>query len=46
MRLELVKRPQRSNRMALISPAIAIALTLVTSAVMFAAIGIDPMRAL
>jgi ABC-type uncharacterized transport system permease subunit len=46
MRLELEKRPERSALMALLSPVIAIALTLVTGAVMFAALGQNPAVAL
>jgi general nucleoside transport system permease protein len=46
MRLELVPRPERSGRMALLSPVIAITLTLVLGAGMFAALGVDPLRAL
>src|SRR3712207_3974012 len=46
MRLELVPRPERSGRMALLSPVIAVALTLVLGAGMFAALGVNPARAL
>ena len=46
MRLELVRRGQPSTLMAVVSPLIAIALTLVTTFVVFALYGIDPFRGL
>lgn len=46
MRLELVRRPEQSRRMAMLSPVLAIALTLVSGAILFAALGHDPVRAL
>lgn len=46
MPLVLEKRAERSTRMALLSPVIAIALTLVTGAVLFAIRGIDPVHGL
>jgi simple sugar transport system permease protein len=46
MRLELEKRPERSSLMALASPLIAIALTLVSAAVIFALYGKPPGQAL
>lgn len=46
MRLELVRRPAPSNSMALLSPLIAIALTVVTTFVVFTLYGIDPFRGL
>lgn len=46
MRLELEKRPERSSLMAIASPFLAIALTLVSGAIIFAAVGVDPLRGL
>ncbi len=46
MRIELIRRPQRSARMAVLSPLIAIALTVVAGFVIFAANGVDPVGAL
>jgi ABC-type uncharacterized transport system permease subunit len=46
MRLELRRRPQASRLMALLSPLLAIALTLATGALLFALLGKDPLRAL
>ncbi len=46
MRLELEKRPERSARMAIASPFLAVALTLVVGAMIFAAIGVNPARGL
>jgi len=46
MRLELVRRPQASRRMALLSPLIALALTVVTTFIVFSLYGIDPFRGL
>lgn len=46
MRLVLEKRGERSGLMALLSPVIAIALTLVTGGIIFALRGIDPFAAL
>lgn len=46
MRLELVRRGQPSRAMALLSPLIAIALTLATTFVVFTLYGIDPFRGL
>lgn len=42
MRIELVKRPQQSAFYKLASPFLAIALTLIAGAIVFAAIGKDP----
>ena len=42
MRLELERRAERSALMALLSPAIAIALTLLSGAALFALLGHDP----
>ena len=44
MRLE--KRPERSSRMALASPFIALALTVITAAIIFALRGNNPLQAL
>jgi len=46
MPLVLEKRAERSTRMALLSPVIAIALTLITGAVLFAIRGIEPLHGL
>ena len=46
MRLELVRRPQPSRAMALLSPLIAVALTVVTTAIVFTLYGVDPLRGL
>jgi general nucleoside transport system permease protein len=46
MRLELEKRAERSTAMALASPVIAVALTLIVGALIFMAIGISPARGL
>jgi general nucleoside transport system permease protein len=46
MRLELVRRPQPSTRMALLSPIIAVALTVVTTFIVFSLYGVDPLRGL
>jgi simple sugar transport system permease protein len=46
MRLELVRRSEASRIMAVLSPLIAIALTLATTFVVFTLYGIDPLRGL
>jgi ABC-type uncharacterized transport system permease subunit len=46
MRLELVKRPQRSRLFSAISPFLALALTVVAGAVLFAILGKDPVETL
>lgn len=46
MRLELVKRPQRSMLFSMLSPFIAFGLTLVAGAVMFTLLGVNPVKAL
>jgi ABC-type uncharacterized transport system permease subunit len=46
MQLVLEKRPERSAAIAVASPLLAIALTLITIAVLFAIIGKDPLAAL
>lgn len=46
MRLVLEKRAERSSRMALLSPVIAIVLTLVTGGIIFALRGLNPFEAL
>jgi len=45
MRLELVKRPQRSALFSILSPFIAFALTVVAGGIMFALLGINPLTA-
>jgi simple sugar transport system permease protein len=46
MRLVLTKRDDASPWMSLISPLVAVLLTLVSGAIMFALMGLDPLRAL
>ena len=46
MRLVLEKRAERSNTIALVSPLIAIALTIVTMIILFAILGKNPVLAL
>ena len=46
MRIELIRRPERSTAWTLLSPVVAVGLTLVAGAVIFAASGIDPLRGL
>ena len=45
MRLELVKRPQRSMLFSALSPFIAFGLTIIAGAVMFALLGVNPLSA-
>ncbi|MCG8508865.1 MAG: ABC transporter permease, partial [Rhodospirillales bacterium] len=46
MRIDLVKRPEHSKLMSVLSPVIAIGLTVVSGAILFAALGFDPGLAL
>jgi len=46
MRLELVRRPERSKLFSALSPFIAFGLTLVVGAIMFALLGINPLTGL
>lgn len=46
MRIELVKRPQRSALFSMLSPFIAFALTVIAGALMFAVLGVNPAKAL
>ncbi len=46
MRIELTRRPQQSALFSLLSPFIALALTLVAGAIMFTLLGKDPFEAL
>ncbi len=46
MRIELMRRPERSRLMAVLSPLLAVALTVVAGAIIFAVSGIDPLRGL
>ena len=46
MQLVLEKRAERSNTIALVSPLIAIALTIVTMSILFAVLGKNPIAAL
>lgn len=45
MRIELIRRPERSVVMAVLSPLVAVALTVVASFIIFMASGVDPLRA-
>ncbi len=46
MRLELEKRREQSRLMAVLSPILALGLTLISGAIMFAILGLDPIDAL
>ena len=46
MRIELIRRPERSRALALLSPLIAVVLTVLAGFVMFALLRVDPLRAL
>ncbi|WAX93580.1 ABC transporter permease [Aminobacter sp. NyZ550] len=46
MRIELVKRPERSKLFAALSPFIALGLTLIAGAIMFSLLGKNPVEAL
>lgn len=46
MRIELIRRPERSKALTFLSPVIAIALTVIAGFIIFAAIGVDPVQAL
>ncbi|MBX3597187.1 MAG: ABC transporter permease [Rhizobiaceae bacterium] len=46
MRIELVKRPERSKLFSALSPFIAFALTVMAGAILFAALGKNPLAAL
>jgi len=46
MRIELVKRPQRSALFSAVSPFLALGLTLIAGAILFALLGKDPAQAL
>ena len=46
MALELVRRPEPSRRMILLSPLIAVALTIVTGSIIFVIYGVNPLEAL
>ncbi|MBP0573237.1 ABC transporter permease, partial [Mycobacterium tuberculosis] len=46
MHFELTKRPERSTVMAVLSPVLAVALTVVTGAAIFAATGVPPLKGL
>ena len=43
MRVELIRRPEHSRTMVLLSPIIAIALTVIAGFFVFLAIGVDPL---
>ncbi|TIT17804.1 MAG: ABC transporter permease, partial [Mesorhizobium sp.] len=45
MRLELVKRPQRSMLFSALSPFIAFVLTIIAGAILFALLGVNPLKA-
>ena len=44
MAIELIRRPERSSAMALLSPLIAIGLTVVSGFIIFAIVGVNPFR--
>ena len=46
MRIELIRRPERSTAWALLSPVVAVSLTVIAGAIIFAASGVDPLRGL
>jgi simple sugar transport system permease protein len=46
MRIEIVRRPERSRLMAVASPFLALLLTAITGFVIFAVVGVDPLRAM
>jgi simple sugar transport system permease protein len=46
LRIELIRRPERSQALTFLSPVIAIALTVIAGFIIFAAIGVDPFGAL
>ena len=46
MRLELIKRPQRSMLFSMLSPFIAFVLTVIAGSIMFAMLGVNPVKAL
>ena len=46
MRLELIKRPQRSMLFSMLSPFIAFLLTVIAGSIMFAMLGVNPVKAL
>ena len=46
MRIELIRRPERSTAWALLSPVVAVGLTVIAGAIIFAASGVDPIRGL
>ena len=46
MRLELVKRPERSKLFSALSPLIAFGLTIIAGAILFSLLGINPLTAL
>jgi simple sugar transport system permease protein len=46
LRIELIRRPERSIAMALLSPVMALALTVVAGFIIFAVNGVDPFEAL
>ena len=46
MRIELIKRPEHSARMAVLSPIIAIGLTVIAGFIIFTLIRVDPFGAL
>jgi general nucleoside transport system permease protein len=46
MRIELIRRPERSRALAVLSPLLAVALTVIAGFILFAAVGVDPLRAL
>jgi simple sugar transport system permease protein len=46
VRIELIRRPERSGLWSLLSPLLAVALTVIVGAIIFAASGVDPLTGL
>lgn len=46
IQLELIPRAEKSTRMAILSPVIAITLTVIFGAILFASLGVNPLEAL
>ncbi len=46
MRIDLIKRPEASKVMAYVSPLLAVILTLITGVIIFACLGVSPLKGL
>jgi simple sugar transport system permease protein len=46
LRIDLIKRPEQSKVMAFASPLLAVALTLITGVIIFAVLGVPPLKGL